>query len=781
MGSFLASHKVVRISLLLFGIFIVVASFSFLFGGFLPRTEQLTQSPLVPSSGFVTQTAPKLSFDSYINQAGLPALPPSVTSYSFKTHYSQEDIAALGSKFNLTQVQNLSDPYVLLYNTDDPQARGYITFNKLTGAFSYISYGAVSFGGTTPETIATAALVTLGFGDQNITCPITYKKSGFDDITFVECHRDWTKTGLPILGMVGLINTPENTRLSNITVGNDLGEPQDESIVSSNPLIMGRARPNDFNTITIGVGTSGNIASIVSNMRKIESSTTHPASNLLSAQDALQQFMNKKSHLDLTLPAGTGSVDFSKVYQDGLAKAQTATISDYILTYEELPANVVQETLVPMYQIKGIAKLTTGYTVKFSQMIPALKEGFALKSTKTNQGMVAGASTSLAQANNSIQIKPFYPTPSVATSTVEPEIPLPTATAAPTPTPGVPVTNPVCTVNGGNAIDLSIPGGTFSIVQSGNTYYFKQASVPIGDMKAVRSVFYKLIEDQYAINMAKYIASNPTYFSTDEQGLEILRQAGKQINGASIAPPPDPSPYLPQELQNMQKQLALNVVHRMNDSSETTRPDVFPPSVKLSYLYLGYESGQYATDSFCYLSGGSPSLYFYPERQTNISLTLPSLTTYIDPAVSNTVSFIASPTGDLNISGILRNRVYYEFNTQKVHLVPSHGIVVSYSEVIPTILNIAQKLGLTQMETNDFVADAKNALQDTKGETVTIGFVDQKELNSKLALVLSPTPDTLVRIHLILSNGALNLPQPSISKIDRSGFTVVELGVTSSF
>lgn len=220
----------------------------------------------------------------------------------------------------------------------------------------------------------------------------------------------------------------------------DENTPEDTSIINVSTGDNGKIRPNDFNTITVAVTDDGRILSIESNLRQIIASNLVTQAELLTPQEALDQFINHRSQLSLTIPSGAGSLDLNKVYPGNKAQAKQATITDYLLTYLEKPGQATQQALVPMYLIRGIAELSSSYRVRFTETVPALKNGLSFLAPLS--GTVAGLSTQLAQAK-SIQLGSFTPTPTLDKSPTLSTPPLIPTSSLPSPTssPASPGTN----------------------------------------------------------------------------------------------------------------------------------------------------------------------------------------------------------------------------------------------------------------------------------------------------------------------------------------------------
>ena len=338
-----------------------------------------TSFPQTTKRGSASFYPPATFFESYENKTTLPAVPQNINQYTFKSKFTVEEVHQIALKLGLTELKQSGKDYVLAYNLDHPQNQGLLTFNLISGSFTFESYGTHQspITGVSPTTTAFSFLKNLGVIDDTVTCPITYQKQGIDNVTFVECHRDWGKAGAPILSFVGSLNVAEGQPLSQLTVGKtDKTTPIDSSIINVSSGENGKARPNDFNTATVAVSSENNIIFVQSNLRPIEKITPLLAKNLVTPQQALNQFMANQANLSLSSLRGSGTVDLTKVYPQNEAKAKKAFITDYLLVYLEKPPNNKQEKLSPMYLIRGVAELESGYSIQFIKTLPATKGNY---------------------------------------------------------------------------------------------------------------------------------------------------------------------------------------------------------------------------------------------------------------------------------------------------------------------------------------------------------------------------------------------------------------------
>lgn len=362
------------------------------------QNQNAGTSSVLPTSAPV----PKMSFDSFEKTATVPDKPagPDVLKlYNFRTGIPEAEVRALGNKLGLTQFKRNNNT-VIVYNLDNTLSRGYLQFNLDTGAYSFSSYGAFPSNISTQETPNTAVwnyLTNLGLIDETVTCPVTYERKELVGVTFVECHRDWTAAGLPILNFAGLLNIPAATPLSDLKVGvSDQNMPDDISIINTSTGQDGKKRPDDYNTVTVAISQDGEILSIQSNLRQLSGSKTIPADNLMTADEAWQQLKSGNGQLSFIAPQDSPSqVNWEELFPGNQALHLNAKVTDFMLVYLEHPTQA--KLLTPTYLVRGTATLPSGNTTVFIQAVPATKyqlsdisEAFRDSSYTYTQGVVAG-------------------------------------------------------------------------------------------------------------------------------------------------------------------------------------------------------------------------------------------------------------------------------------------------------------------------------------------------------------------------------------------------------
>lgn len=795
---------------LIIGVFCVVLLF--VLSIFLIRQENKNGKKIEPPitsqaspSQFSFRAPPEVFFENYDNQSSITGSPPSsLNAYTLKTNFPLNETLSFANNFGLNSYQPTIQPAMVIYNMDSKEKRGIMIFDTKTGNFTFQSYGVLKPSATTSSTSATeqayAFLKDIKLYDQSLSCSITYKREDAPPtVTFVECHRDWRKIGLPIVNPLGVLNIAETTKLANLAPGMvDRFAPIDLAVKEVNTGDNGKARPDDFNTVTVGVYPDGNIYSIVSNLRWISSSASINANDIITQNQALDFFNQHKAQFSLTIPAGTGFVDWDKVYPKNLATAKQAIIQDISLVYLEKSSSVTQATYVPSYLIRGVASLESGYTVRFVETLPALKSEITTYTHPRQNGKVAGTSTYLAQ-EKSLQLKTFSPPP---TQPAEQPPLTPFSTLPPQETQKCidPVVSSALLLGGYQTVNLAIPGyGTAVVIATNHTFYLKSTSSSAIDISKVKEALLKAAEDQYVINVTQYLQKNPTNLATVDDVYNLYGKINKLKVGNRIltdrpAPPVNTLDIYPSsmmqdvnipEVKDVAYRVAVRILNAQNQNQIgmlAGNQDLFPAEV-IRDLHLVFYTAP-GNKTACYISGESPILFLYPQKSTAVSITTYAPLIYKDPpSEGNSWKVVADPDGTIeDANGITRPYLYYEYDPTKVSFAQAKaGFVVATDKVVSFVTNtISSKLELNHAEANALLADIQKELPKLKKIAyVKISLIAKSEVDKNLPLSISPRPDTVNRIHILISpldRKAAIEPQ-LITPITRQGFTVVELGV----
>ncbi len=770
-----------------------------------PKTSD--KNIAVPSPISVSEHSPSnVSFAKYENPPSMPIVPSNFSAYTFQTNFTYLYALELGKKLGLTKVKTPDDRYIILYNFTDSSTMGELVFDKLTGGFMFQSWGnhtlPNSSGSTNPLAIGKSYLNYLGLTDDTIMCSVTYNKKSKPSVTFVECHRDWQKTGLPILNAVGVVNIPEETKLSDLALGNSDNNIDDNLIINTSSNQDGKARPKDFNTATVGIDKDGRIVSVESNIRPIKETNTYTSDHLISPQEAFSQFISHKSQFALTIPGGSGFINPNKIYQGNILQGQKAVISDYLLTYIEKPQELAQDKLVPMYLIRGTAELSSGNTVRFTEMVPAMRNGSTFmtpyeskldKSTENNYIPLLSST----KDSQSVKLGSFVP-------------------STPTPSPtefGRSNLCPNTNWSGGfsdKEFTIDIPGlgqlqiGSFTneTQSSGHIFWYKCSTFPINDIEQVRDIFFNgPITNQYLINVSRWISNNSNFSPSRYKNIQDMYKLFLEINGrstceAGLAPP---VPNCEQEVghQGFYNAKRINAIsesvgYKMLDiitkseiSSWSNKQDIFLKRIlpELSFIFMDFDPN--ANNDSHYISGESPSLYFYPDKTQDIDISLGMPLTYTNPSYGTGWHVKAYADGNLiTLSNLLPyRRLYYEYDKRNISFhEKEEGFIVERNNWEHEVQSIASDLKLNYREMEDLLIDVRNTLSNlVTSPFIKISIIDKTEVEKGLPLTIIPKPDKIYRIHFMITplyqSNTIN--KPYINPIKRKGFTVIEVGVYS--
>jgi hypothetical protein len=232
----------------------------------------------------------------------------------------------------------------------------------------------------------------------------------------------------------------------------------------------------------------------------------------------------------------------------------------------------------------------------------------------------------------------------------------------------------------------------------------------------------------------------------------------------------------------------LSAISNNTLTEEALMPDQFPQRTlqNISWLFiLGYDfSSLTQSKSACYISGQSPTLFIYQATKEQVTIRLSENTSLTQPSsTSNTWSMIADHNGILEYGDKLKTPyLYYEYDGNKVRFTSeTGGYLVKKVDILSWLRNeFSAQLALNAQEEKRLEQEVTNAMYDKElTEMVKVTLVKQEEIDTKLPLRISPQPDHLYRIHLVLKPVFTSevVTAPKLKPLDRNGFTVVELGV----
>jgi len=351
------------------------------------------------TSNSIAKDVPKVQFDRYQINIPLPILPETVYSYPLKNNFVKEDAISLANKFGMNPESfETQNDYLIVTDNTKSDSNGFLSLHKFSGAFTFLS-GGNHFANTSsqdPIDIAKQYMTDIGFSDPEIQVTATYQKTDAPNITFVEAHWIDSKTNLANMEVVSTLNLDTKIPLSSIKTGVvNASAIADPKIYNASDGGNGRERPNQYNTITIGVSqVDDQIIAVTSTLRqKLSAQNRTTAQYLITPDEALKRAQNGQIEFSLVLPSGAGFVDINKLTPSDVVIGQNATLTDFILSYIDKTPNRSHDEYRPYYLMRGNAQVS-GYRVSFVQLVSATQQ-------ITSSASVLGTSTSRLLAQNS--------------------------------------------------------------------------------------------------------------------------------------------------------------------------------------------------------------------------------------------------------------------------------------------------------------------------------------------------------------------------------------------
>lgn len=187
--------------------------------------------------------------------------------------------------------------------------------------------------------------------------------------------------------------------------------------------------------------------------------------------------------------------------------------------------------------------------------------------------------------------------------------------------------------------------------------------------------------------------------------------------------------------------------------------------------YVILTEGEYVISGGC----GKPVIYLYPEKTTKVSVKVDAKIVKSDPLYNNGWNVTASSNGQLLWNGKTFNSLYWEGYGHE-YPTANKGFVVKQSDLVSTLNQHLDKLGLNAKEKQDFLDFWLPKLPNSPYLRLT--WFMTPEMNKLAPLSVSPKPDTTIRIFLdyeALDKPITIKPQQLYSP-KRIGFTLVEWG-----
>ncbi len=695
-----------------------------------PKTSQ--EKAEEGARGGIVRPFPKVNVEVW-------SVPPNVSAkssssaqiYTLKNNYTRSDFQSILAKFigNATVTE---DEKALTAQTSTDKTSSFLYLQKPTGAFLYMAAkgGVVlpqaqqTVGQTQPtQKDLVVRFVQSVFSDRTFSLTAEYKRKNQPGIRFFEFHRGWEAAGLPILNLYGLFSTGEKVSLSSLKLGVPLrGIMKDENVIDTSDGADGYARPTDFNTVTVGVvGTE--VQSVASNIRNIN--VAPPVRQSLITFDQAVARLKKHQYSQIYVrPAGDGTVDPDKLYPDGEAKLAEVTVQDGVVAYLEEMPGTVQSKLAPYYIFRGMGDLTSGYKVSVLAAVPATEQA------------VLGAATSIVLAQ------------ATATDSTQKQGTIEFATPTPTQPPPPPVQAPV-----------------------GDTKYVIPSTGPIipSCTNATQGIHNPNIS---VVDGVRNLDLTGIPIQTDTNGNQYF------VNHNDLFVIPKTT-----DISQLQQTISTGLGYLPSQTITSSPGNFVLPTVpsggtgKIDMQYITANLNRTGGGCPIPITGYSPTLFVYSDMPRSFTVSPNFGLTYRDPALLNRAWSVRVGGKGLNINGVNRPYIYYEYDPSILFSKPASGWIIDRRDIGGFAERIAKRLNLTLQEKERVEYEINNSAQSVGSDTLFVGLIPQNEIEEKLPLAISEQPGSVHRIHFYVSSAQKEeVSSPKFMPLVRTSFMILEIG-----
>ena len=220
-----------------------------------------------------------------------------------------------------------------------------------------------------------------------------------------------------------------------------------------------------------------------------------------------------------------------------------------------------------------------------------------------------------------------------------------------------------------------------------------------------------------------------------------------------------------------------------SDSTWREEKNIAPAIKKLTEAYYSGDDAYLRTNDLIYDNGGAmckPVIYLYPVEPTDI-------TVYVDfpnggnftcayPDYNGGWNVTAYPDGTLinKTDGLEYSYLYWE-GEGNVQWDFSGGFVVKGGDTAKFLREKLAYLGLTPREYNEFIVYWLPLMQNNNYNLIAFQTGAYEE---SAKLYISPQPDSVLRVFMAYTplDNAIKIPEQTLERFERTGFSVIEWG-----
>ena len=172
-----------------------------------------------------------------------------------------------------------------------------------------------------------------------------------------------------------------------------------------------------------------------------------------------------------------------------------------------------------------------------------------------------------------------------------------------------------------------------------------------------------------------------------------------------------------------------------------------------------------------------PMIYIYPEEEmeVNVELGNKELLTTTYPKYNDGWKVVAAPDGTLKYNGREYYGLYWEGEGKEASI-KEDGFIVKGEDVESFLEEKLAILGLNEREANEFIVYWLPRLESNKYNYIR--FETKEEIDDYMPLIVSPTPDSVIRIIMDFKglDETIEVKEQELETPTRTGYTVVEWG-----
>jgi len=177
-----------------------------------------------------------------------------------------------------------------------------------------------------------------------------------------------------------------------------------------------------------------------------------------------------------------------------------------------------------------------------------------------------------------------------------------------------------------------------------------------------------------------------------------------------------------------------------------------------------------------------PIIYLYPEDTMSIKVELgnPDKLTVTYPKYNDYWDIEANPDGTLidKKTGRKLYSLFWEGINTESNGIKEEGFIVKGEDALSFLEEKLEILGLNYKEQEEFIIYWLPKLDSNKYNYIR--FETLEEQNNNMPLLITPKPDTLIRINMeyMPLDEKIDIKEQQLTKVERKGFTLVEWGGT---